>query len=73
MANIGRGLNAEGPGVDCIFKITGHLIDMNQFESVIKMRERYFDKPWPADTTVGVSALSLPELMVELDVIATRS
>lgn len=73
MANIERALNAAGSGVDRIFKITVYLTDMTQFESVIKMRERYFDKPWPADTTVGVSALALPELMVELDVIATRS
>ncbi|MBE0485018.1 MAG: RidA family protein [Marinobacter sp.] len=72
MANIERALNAAGSGVDRIFKITVYLTDMAHFDSVMKMRERYFKKPWPADTTVGVSALALPELMVELDVIATR-
>lgn len=72
MKNIERALNAAGSGIDRIFKITVYLTDMNHFESVMNMRERYFEKPWPADTTVGVSALALPELMVELDVIATR-
>jgi 2-iminobutanoate/2-iminopropanoate deaminase len=37
------------------------------------MRHRYFAEPWPADTTVGVQSLALPELMVELEVIATRA
>lgn len=72
MQNIERALHAAGSGVDRIFKITVYLTDMSHFESVMKMRERYFEQPWPADTTVGVMALALPELMVELDVIATR-
>ncbi|MEQ5814349.1 RidA family protein [Marinobacter sp. NFXS11] len=72
MKNIERALSAAGSVVERIFKITVYLTDMNHFESVMKMRERYFEKPWPADTTVGVSALALPELLVELDVIATR-
>ncbi|WP_267283707.1 RidA family protein [Marinobacter antarcticus] len=47
---------------------------MADFEHIITMRHRYFSEPWPADTTVGVQALALPGLVVELDVvIATRS
>jgi reactive intermediate/imine deaminase len=72
MANIQRALEAAGSGIERIFKITVFLTDMGNFESVLRMRERYFAKPWPADTTVGVNALALPELMVELEVVATR-
>lgn len=36
------------------------------------MRQEWFSAPWPADTTVEVSGLALPELLVEFDVIATR-
>lgn len=73
MTNIQRALEAVGSGIERIFKITVFLTDMGNFESVLRMRERYFSKPWPADTTVGVSALALPELMIELEVVATRA
>lgn len=72
MTNIGRALNAVGSGIDRVFKITIYLTDMNHFDSIVRMRERYFSEPWPADTTIGVTSLALPELMVELEVIATR-
>lgn len=73
MSNIQRALEAAGSEIDRIFKITVFLKDMGNFESVLRMRERYFSKPWPADTTVGVNALALPELMIELEVVATRA
>lgn len=73
MSNIQRALEAAGSEIDRIFKTTVFLKDMGNFESVLRMRERYFSKPWPADTTVGVNALALPELMIELEVVATRA
>lgn len=73
MANIKRALQAAGSDIDRIFKITVYLTDMNNFEHIMAMRHRYFAEPWPADTTVGVLSLALPELMVELEVIATRA
>ncbi len=73
MSNIERALKAAGSGIERIFKITVYLTDMANFEHIMTMRHRYFSEPWPADTTVGVQALALPELMVELDVIATRA
>ncbi|MCL1479644.1 MULTISPECIES: RidA family protein [unclassified Marinobacter] len=73
MSNIKRALESVGSGIERIFKITVYLTDMANFEHVMTMRHRYFCEPWPADTTVGVQALALPELMIELDVIATRT
>jgi 2-iminobutanoate/2-iminopropanoate deaminase len=73
MANIERALTAAGSSIDRIFKITIYLTDMTHFDKVLKLREKYFSAPWPADTTVGVQSLALPELLVELDVIATTA
>jgi 2-iminobutanoate/2-iminopropanoate deaminase len=73
MANIKRALESAGSGIERIFKITVYLTDMANFEHIMTMRHKYFSKPWPADTTVGVQSLALPELMVELEVIATRN
>ena len=71
MTNIKTALESVGSGIDRIFKVTIYLTDMENFESILEMRHNYFSEPWPADTTVGVNCLALPELMVELDVIAT--
>lgn len=73
MSNIKRALEAAGSGIQRIFKVTVYLTDMANFEHIMAMRHRYFSEPWPADTTVGVQALALPGLLVELDVIATRA
>lgn len=73
MSNIRRALEAAGSGIERIFKVTIYLTDMQNFEHVMTMRQRYFSEPWPADTTVGVQSLALPELMVELEVVATKA
>jgi enamine deaminase RidA (YjgF/YER057c/UK114 family) len=44
---------------------------MSYFPKVLELRERHFTAPYPADTTVEVTALALPGLMIEIDVIAT--
>ena len=43
---------------------------MANFPKILAARKTYFAPPYPADTTVEVNALALPELMVEIDVIA---
>jgi 2-iminobutanoate/2-iminopropanoate deaminase len=73
MSNIERALTQAGSSIDRIFKITIYLTDMANFDKVLALRKRYFSAPWPADTTVGVQALAMPELLVELDVIATTA
>jgi len=73
MSNIKRALESAGSGIERIFKVTVYLTDMTNFEHIMAMRHHYFSEPWPADTTVGVQTLALPELLVELDVIATRA
>lgn len=69
-ANIDRVLAAGGSSRERIVKVTIYLTDMANFPKIVEARQTYFTEPWPADTIVEVRALALPELMVEIDVIA---
>lgn len=68
--NIDRVLHAAGSSRDQIVKVTIYLTDMENFPKIVQARKIYFTPPYPADTTVEVKALALPDLMVEIDVIA---
>ena len=70
MANIDRVLAAGGSDRSRIVKVTIYLTDMANFPAIVAARRRYFTAPYPADTIVEVRALALPELMVEIDVVA---
>lgn len=70
IANIDRVLMAGGSSRDQIVKVTIYLTDMSNFPKIVDARKKYFTPPYPADTIVEVRALALPELMVEIDVIA---
>lgn len=70
MANIGKVLAAAGSDLSRIVKVTIYLTDMGRFGDILAMRKRWFVPPYPADTIVEVRALALPELMIEIDVIA---
>ena len=68
--NIEEVLKAAGSGLGQIIKVTIYLTDMNNFSKIVDLRGKWFAPPYPADTIVGVSALALPQLMIEIDVIA---
>ncbi|EAQ29352.1 hypothetical protein NAP1_01230 [Erythrobacter sp. NAP1] len=70
-ANIERVLAAAGSDLSKIVKVTIYMTDMAHFPKIVEARKRYFTPPYPADTTVEVKSLALPELMVEIDVTAT--
>jgi 2-iminobutanoate/2-iminopropanoate deaminase len=70
-ANIDRVLEAGGSDRSKIVKVTIYLTDMSNFPKIVEARRTYFTPPYPADTIVEVKSLALPELMVEIDVIAT--
>ena len=70
MANIDRVLAAGGSDRSRIVKVTIYLTDMANFPAIEEARRTYFTPPYPADTIVEVKSLALPELMVEIDVIA---
>ena len=68
--NLRRVLEAGNSGLDKIVKVTIYLTDMANFPKIVELRARYFSQPWPADTIVGVTALALPELQIEIEAIA---
>lgn len=70
ITNIDRVLRAAGSSRDQIVKVTIYVTDMANFPKIVAARKTYFAPPYPADTTVEVTALALPELMVAIDVIA---
>lgn len=69
-ANIKRLLESVGSSMEKIVKVTIYLTDMANFPKILELRERHFTPPYPADTIVEVSALGLPELMIEIEAIA---
>lgn len=69
-SNISQLLERAGSSLRKVVKVTIYLTDMSRFPEVIEMRRRYFTPPYPADTVVEVRSLALPELLIEVDVIA---
>ena len=69
-ANLRRVLELGGSSMEQIVKVTIYLTDMGNFPKILELRERHFTPPYPADTIVEVSALGLPELMIEIEALA---
>lgn len=70
-ANLKLVLAKAGSDLSKVFKVNIYMTDMTQFPTIIECREMYFSKPYPADTTVEVTALAIPGLLLEIDVIAS--
>jgi enamine deaminase RidA (YjgF/YER057c/UK114 family) len=70
MRNIERALKAAGSSIDQIVKVTIYITDMKFRPNVFRMRQRWFKKPYPADTLVGVKELGRPERWIEIDATA---
>lgn len=68
--NLRAVLEAAGSSLEQVIKVTIFLTDMSNFPKIIHLRERWFTKPYPADTIVEVSSLALPELMIEIEAVA---
>lgn len=62
-------LEAAGKSLSDVMKVTVFLTNMAEFSIMNEVYGRYFEKPYPARTTVAVVALPLGAL-VELDIIA---
>ncbi|MEM7687965.1 MAG: RidA family protein [Pseudomonadota bacterium] len=69
-ANIERVLKAADSDLSKVVKVVIYLTDMSHFPKIVEARAKYFTAPYPADTTVEVKGLALPELLVEIDVTA---
>ena len=63
-------LEAAGSSLARVVKVTIYLTDMANFPAIVRLREKHFSRPYPADTIVQVEQLALPELLVEIDAVA---
>ena len=64
--NIKTVLNEFGGCMADIYSLTHHVTDIEAFMQTGHIRTRYFSPPYPVTTTVEVSRLYHPELLVEI-------
>jgi enamine deaminase RidA (YjgF/YER057c/UK114 family) len=73
MRNLGKCLEAAGASFEHVVKITTYVVNYKpELRATIgKARTPFFgDRPPPASTLVGVSALAAPEWLIEIEAIA---
>ncbi|MGJ4938989.1 RidA family protein [Bradyrhizobium sp. HKCCYLS1011] len=73
MRNIGQALAAAGAGYSDIVKITTYVVNYQPEHRAIigKARAPFFaSKKPPASTLIGVTALAVPEWLVEIEAVA---
>lgn len=71
--NLSRVLSAGGATLADVVRLTVYLTDMAHLPAVQAVRARYFTVDPPVSSTIGVSALVKPELLIEIDAIAVVS
>jgi reactive intermediate/imine deaminase len=69
-ANLKSVLEAAGSDLSKVAKVTIYLTDASNFPTILECRGKYFSAPYPADTTVEVTGLALPGLLLEIEAIA---
>ena len=71
LENLQRTLQQCGSCLEKIIKVTIYVTNMNLFRhKIIKLRQKWFNPPYPADTLVEVSALGHPSRLIEIEAIA---
>jgi len=68
--NLGRVLDEAGGTFGDIVKLTVYLTDMARLPDYGRIRAEYIRGRPPASTAVGVTALAVPGLMIEVEAIA---
>ncbi len=61
---------AAGSAFEHVVKATVYLTDVKEFEAMNEVFSSFFPADPPARTTVGVAALALPGLRVEIELVA---
>ena len=68
--NVGAVLRAAGTTFDDVVRVGVYLLNMADRPAVNTVRRRYFGDALPVATAVEVSALALPEALVEIEAVA---
>lgn len=72
MANLQAILANSGLDFSRVVKTSIFLMSMSDFATVNKIYESFFPSDPPARTTVGVAALPLSKMKIEIDMVAAR-
>ena len=72
MENLRTVLGEHGLDFSHVVKTSIFLVEMGDFAAMNSIYATYFDSDPPARTTVAVAALPLPEMKVEIDMVAAR-
>ncbi|MEI7714118.1 MAG: RidA family protein [Rhodospirillales bacterium] len=67
LTSIDACLKAAGGGAEHVVKVNVYLTDINDRAAINPARQRYFGEHRPASTLVGVAALVMPALKVEIE------
>jgi enamine deaminase RidA (YjgF/YER057c/UK114 family) len=73
MRNVGLALKAAGAGFGDVVKITTYVVNYSpELRAIIgRVRTPFFaQQPPPASTLIGVTALALPEWLIEIEAVA---
>lgn len=68
LRNLATALEAAGKDLGDVLRVGVYLVDMSDFAAMNAVYGRYFTKPYPARTAIGVAALPLGAA-VEMDVV----
>ena len=66
LKNIQSVLGSFGGRMEDVYSLTHHVTDIDAFMATGHIRNRFFSEPFPITTTVEVSRLYHPALMVEI-------
>src|SRR3990170_5463827 len=70
--NIQKVLKAGECSLADVVKMNMYLVNASDYKAMNEVRKRMFQPPYPASTVVVVKELVLPDLLVEVEVIARR-
>jgi 2-iminobutanoate/2-iminopropanoate deaminase len=70
LGNVKRVLEAGGASMSDVVKTTVFLVKVEDFPKMNEVYRTYFTKDFPARSTVIITALARPEILVEIECVA---
>ena len=68
--NVKKVLSAAGASFDNVVDMVTYHVDIGDLPNFITVKDRYFTNEMPAWTGIGVSALAMPGLLIEIKCVA---
>lgn len=69
--SIGKVLDAAGASMKDVVILRAYFVNLGRdLAAYRKVRKEFLSRPYPASTTIGVAALAVPDLQVEIEAVA---